>query len=70
MRVVSIDKTAEGFAVKLSENAKVSPEKLMRFIAENEGANFSPNGILRVAATQENLIEAARQTLQEIGSKV
>jgi transcription-repair coupling factor (superfamily II helicase) len=68
MRVVSIDKTKEGFAVKLSENAKVSPEKLMRFVSEKEGANFSPSGILRVTVTQENLIEGVRKVLEEIGS--
>ncbi len=66
MHIVSIDKTKEGFAIKLAENAKVSPEKLMKFVAENNDASFSPNGILRVAATQENLIEAARKVLEEI----
>jgi transcription-repair coupling factor (superfamily II helicase) len=66
MHVVSIDKTKEGFAVKLSETAKVSPEKLMKFVSENEGANFSPGGILRVAVTQENLLEAARKVLEEV----
>lgn len=67
MHVVSIDKTREGFAIKLSENAKVSPEKLMRLVSENEGAAFSPSGILRVVETEENLIDAARKVLEEIG---
>ena len=28
MHIVSVDKTKDGFAVKLSENAKIAPEKL------------------------------------------
>jgi transcription-repair coupling factor (superfamily II helicase) len=64
MRVVSIDKTAEGFAVKLDQNAKVSPEKLMEFV-QRTGSNFSPNGILRVAEN-ENPIERAREALEMI----
>ena len=68
IRIVSIDKTRDGFAVKLNENSRVEPEKLMRFLAENEGSNFSPNGILRVVTDEENLIEAARRVLEEIRS--
>ena len=66
MRVVSIDKTKEGLAIKLGENAKVSPEKLMEFLAKNETAVFSPNGILRVEIKINNLIEAARLVLEEV----
>jgi transcription-repair coupling factor (superfamily II helicase) len=69
MRVVSIDKTKDGVAVKLSENAKVSPEKLMKFVSENEGAAFSPSGILRVSVDEENLIEAARKILETVSGK-
>ncbi|MGI8469328.1 MAG: transcription-repair coupling factor, partial [Pyrinomonadaceae bacterium] len=65
-RVVSVDKTRDGFAVKLGENSKVAPEKLMRFLSENENSNFSPNGILRVVANAENLIETARKTLLQL----
>jgi transcription-repair coupling factor (superfamily II helicase) len=66
LRVISIDKTREGFAIKLNENSKVAPEKLMDFLAKNEGSTFSPNGILRVLTDEENLIEAARRVLEEI----
>ncbi|HMS38657.1 MAG TPA: transcription-repair coupling factor, partial [Pyrinomonadaceae bacterium] len=64
--IISIDKTANGFGIKLSENAKVSPEKLMEFLSENKNANFSPNGILRVANDERSLIEATRKVLEEI----
>ncbi len=70
MRLVSIDKTRDGFAVKLNENSKVAPEKLLQFLSENEMASFSPNGILRVVfkdAANETVLEKARQTLLKIG---
>ncbi len=63
MRIISIDKTKEGFAIKLSENAKVSPEKLMKFLEENEGSKFSQSGILQVVGSSRNPIESARETL-------
>ena len=66
MRVLSVDKTREGFAVKLGENAKVAPEKLMRFLSENSESSFSPNGILKVALKNGNLIETARHVLETI----
>ncbi len=63
MRIISIDKTKEGFAIKLSENAKVLPEKLMEFLEENEGSKFSQSGILQVVGTSGNPIEKAREVL-------
>ncbi|CAN5411597.1 transcription-repair coupling factor [soil metagenome] len=66
MHVVSVDKTKDGFAVKLGENAKVAPEKLMDFLAANEGSLFSPSGILKVILEQKNPIEAVRKVLEEI----
>jgi transcription-repair coupling factor (superfamily II helicase) len=69
VRIVSIDKTANGFAIKLSENAKVLPEKLMELLTENEGSTFSPSGILRVVTDVENILEEARQALERISSR-
>ncbi len=66
MHIVSVDKTNNGFAVKLGETAKVAPEKLMEFLANNEGANFSPSGVLRVVTEEENLVETARKVLEAI----
>jgi transcription-repair coupling factor (superfamily II helicase) len=63
--VISIDKTREGFAIKLDQNAKISPDNLMQFLSENKNANFSPNGILRIT-TGENLLEKAREVLGKI----
>ncbi|CAN5640260.1 transcription-repair coupling factor [soil metagenome] len=66
MRIISIDKTAEGLAIKFDEKAKVLPERLMEFIGANEGSNFSPTGILRVIADKENIFENARKVLESI----
>jgi transcription-repair coupling factor (superfamily II helicase) len=64
--VVSIDKTTTGAAIKLSQNAKIDPEKLMGFLAENEGSSFSPSGILRIEVADGRLISAAAQALEKI----
>jgi transcription-repair coupling factor (superfamily II helicase) len=66
MRVLSVDKTANGFAVKLGENAKVAPEKLMQLLAENPESSFAPSGVLKVSTKEENLIETARRTLEQL----
>jgi transcription-repair coupling factor (superfamily II helicase) len=66
LRLVSVDKTRDGFAIKLNESSKIAPEKLMNFLSQNEGSTFSPNGILRVATGENNLVEAARKALEEI----
>ena len=67
MRIVSIDKAPSGVAIKLGENASVDPEKLMKFLADNANATFSPNGILRFeVAPGERLIPKAIETLSLI----
>jgi len=69
MRVVSIDKTTDGLAVKLSERAAVAPEKLATFLNRSKSASFSPSGVLRVAVGEEDLermLEIARDVLLEI----
>ncbi len=69
MRVVSVDKTRDGLAVKLGENAKVAPEKLMQFLSENSESSFAPSGVLKVVTKEENLIETARQVLEQLRIK-
>jgi transcription-repair coupling factor (superfamily II helicase) len=64
--VVSIDRTHTGIAIKLSEKARVSPEKLMALVASREGANFTPSGVLRVDLDEKELegaLETARGVL-------
>ncbi len=66
MRIVSIDRAKEGFAVKLSENARVAPEKLLAFLADRPTASFSPSGILRIPPDPEAPIRSIRTTLEYI----
>ncbi len=66
MAIVSIDRTADGIAIKLGESARVSPDKLMQFLGEAEGSNFSPSGILRAAVETANPIQTAKNCLERI----
>ncbi|MCO6511553.1 MAG: transcription-repair coupling factor [Aridibacter famidurans] len=67
MHVISIDRTKEGIAVKLGEKSKVDPERLMSFIESEEGAAFSPNGILRAPLEPgSDPIGRAREVLESV----
>ena len=66
LHIVSIDKTAEGVAIKLGESARVSPDKLMQFLGENKDSSFSPSGILRVKADTLDPIKTAKACLEKI----
>jgi transcription-repair coupling factor (superfamily II helicase) len=46
--ILSIDRTGESFAVKLGEKARVEPDNLLKFLAENPNASFTPTGVLKV----------------------
>jgi transcription-repair coupling factor (superfamily II helicase) len=46
--IVAIDRIKDSFSIKLSEKAKVDPEKLMRLLEENKAASFSPTGVLKL----------------------
>ena len=67
MGVISVDRIAGGVAFKLSEKARVDPDRLMTLIAERPDASFSPNGILRVPLAESGL-EKARGVLLSVRS--
>jgi transcription-repair coupling factor (superfamily II helicase) len=64
--VVSVDKAPQGIAIKLSEKARVSPERLMAYLGENGSASYSPSGILRVETDGNGPIATALSALREI----
>jgi transcription-repair coupling factor (superfamily II helicase) len=66
MAIVSVDKSGDTIAIKLGESARVAPEHLMNFLAEHEGAAFSPNGILRVPIGSNEIIPLAIRTLETV----
>jgi len=66
MRIISIDKTPDGVAIKLADNARVAPERLMETLAENEGSSFSPSGILRLSLDGQSPLQYSRRVLENI----
>ena len=69
--VVSIDRTPGGAAVKLSEKARVAPEKLLALVSGRAGATFSPSGVLRLELSEEErdtLIETVHGLLLAVGA--
>ena len=64
--ILSIDRTPDGVAVKFSEKARISPEKLANYVSSHEGGSFTPNGVLRLVLTedeQDNVLDVARDVL-------
>ena len=69
LAVLSVDKTAEGVALKFSEKARVSPEKLAAFINKSTGRVFTPTGVLKLSLNddeQDNLLDTVRGVLMEL----
>jgi len=69
LAVLSLDKTADGVALKFSEKARVSPEKLAAFINQRAGRVFTPNGVLKLNLNddeRDNLLDTVRGVLLEL----
>ncbi|HEY0322047.1 MAG TPA: transcription-repair coupling factor [Pyrinomonadaceae bacterium] len=67
--VVSVDRAAGGIAIKLSEKARVAPEKLMELVSRRARASFAPTGVLRLELQEkerDEVLETARGVLLEI----
>ncbi len=58
--VFSIDKTADGLAIKFSEKARISPEKLAVFVRNRQTASFTPSGVLRMPLSDEEIDDPLR----------
>ncbi|MEP6568729.1 MAG: transcription-repair coupling factor [Acidobacteriota bacterium] len=69
LAVLSIDRTGEGVALKFSEKARVSPEKLAIFINDRAGRVFTPTGVLKLSLNdveQDDLLATVRGVLLEL----
>jgi transcription-repair coupling factor (superfamily II helicase) len=67
--VLSVDRTTDGVALKFTEKARISPEKLATFVNAREGRVFTPTGILRLTLTedeQDNILDFIRGVLQDL----
>jgi transcription-repair coupling factor (superfamily II helicase) len=69
--VISIDRAPGGIAVKLSEKARVAPEKLLEMVGSREGASFAPSGVLRLELSEDErdeVLAVTRRVLLQIRS--
>jgi transcription-repair coupling factor (superfamily II helicase) len=46
--IVSIDRIRDSLTIKLGEKARIAPDSLVKFLAENRAASFTPAGVLKV----------------------
>ncbi len=68
MRIISIDRSRDGIAVKLSEDARISPDKLLEYLSENSEARFSPSGILRLPFDKDETVRKICEVLTRVRS--
>ena len=68
--VLSIVREGARGVMKLTQHAKVDPNKLLRFIGDNPQAKFSPNGVLSFPLREHGaeVIGAIEQLLQTIAA--
>jgi len=67
--VLSIDKTPDGAALKFSEKARISPEKLGNYLTDHPGTVFTPTGVLKSILNedqQDEVLRIVRDVLLEI----
>jgi transcription-repair coupling factor (superfamily II helicase) len=46
--ILSIDRIADSLAIRFSEKSRINPNSLMKLLAKNPNAKFTPNGVLKV----------------------
>ena len=69
--VAGIDRHRDTVNVKFGENPAIDPQKLMRFVAQKKGANFSPQGVLKFtmnATSADQVLETLRTTLEGLAA--
>ncbi len=70
--VLSVDRKRDAVTIKFTEQAAIDPERLLRFVGQTRGAQFSPGGVLRFSlkSTQaEAIIEQVTGLLRELGAE-
>ena len=67
--VTSIDRKSDDVHIKLAENAKIDPDKLLELIRIRTDARFSPTGVLHLALTgSEPLFDRLKNLLRELSA--
>jgi len=68
--VTGMERKRDQVSMRFRENANVDPERLMRFVAGQRGAQFTPQGVLKFAlksARAEDVLMQLRGLLEELG---
>ncbi|HET9766899.1 MAG TPA: transcription-repair coupling factor [Thermoanaerobaculia bacterium] len=68
LRVQSLSWVKGELVIRLRRDARIDPERLVELVSTQPDASFSPNGILTLRPRGEELIEAARGTLERLAS--
>ena len=69
--VNAIERKRDQVSIKFRQNATVDPERLARFVASQNGRQFTPDGTLRFlekATTADEVLSRLKQLLEELGT--
>jgi transcription-repair coupling factor (superfamily II helicase) len=67
----AIERKRDFVTLKFQQNASVEPEQLARFVSDQRGAQFTPDGVLKFvlkAAAAEEVLRALRSVLEQLSS--
>ena len=70
--VNAIERKRESVTFKFRQNAAVDPEQLARFVSSQRGAQFTPDGMLKLllkATTADEVLRDLRTILQQLASE-
>jgi transcription-repair coupling factor (superfamily II helicase) len=71
--VIAIERKKDSVAIKFRQNAAIDPAKLAQFVSSQNGAQFSPDGMLRFplkANVAEAVLNQLRSLLEQIAGEV
>jgi transcription-repair coupling factor (superfamily II helicase) len=71
--IISIDRVGEGLSLKLGEKARIEPDSLIKLLAQNKAASFSPTGVLKIkmeSGGAESEAQLVFTTLNDILTKL
>ena len=64
--IVTIDRVGESVAIRLSEKARVEPDRLLKLLAENPAASFTASGVLKVKISEAGAGSVIFETLERL----
>ncbi|RMH18918.1 MAG: transcription-repair coupling factor [Acidobacteria bacterium] len=69
LRLQAITARAGRLTLRLRQDARIDPERLIAFVQQRPGSHFSPSGALTLERVPpEDLIDVARRTLEELAA--